>query len=194
MQSGLLAQKDSWTPCIGVVVQLVLNCILDVLLIGYCSGGLAGAAWATVFAQWAGCLVTLWCLPRGGRVSPLPHPDFDLLGMHTAGLYLSMRLHKSEERLEARMPTPRTSIEEPTDGLQYTESLNHSSLYPSCRMSEEVDSRTVLKGCCLQVQPSLKASRDDMNRLSDTFGPATLILLCKNVVYVAVTVRCFCPF
>ena len=48
---------------------MVLNCILDVLLIGYFTGGLAGAAWATVFAQWAGCLVTLWCLPRGNRVS-----------------------------------------------------------------------------------------------------------------------------
>ena len=56
----------------GVLVQLTLNCILDVLLIGHFSGGLAGAAWATVFAQWAGCLVTLWCLPRGNRVRRAP--------------------------------------------------------------------------------------------------------------------------
>jgi len=69
LQSGLLAQKDSWTPCLGVLVQLVLNCACDVLLIGYFRQGLAGAAWATVFAQWAGTLVTLWSLPRGGRVS-----------------------------------------------------------------------------------------------------------------------------
>lgn len=103
-QSGLLAQKDSWTPCLGVLVQLVLNCACDVLLIGYFKGGLAGAAWATVFAQWAGTLVTLWSLPRGGR-----------------------------------------------------------------------------------IKPSLRIKKDDISRLSETFGPATLILLCKNIVYVAVT-------
>ena len=70
-QAGLLAQKDSWTPCFGVLIQLVLNCVGDVLLIGHMQLGLAGAAWATVVSQWAGTLVTLWALPRSGRVGPL---------------------------------------------------------------------------------------------------------------------------
>ena len=65
-QSGLLAQKDSWTPCFGVLLQLVLNTVGDMLLIP--GGGLAGAAWATVIAQWAGMAAVLWALPRKGRV------------------------------------------------------------------------------------------------------------------------------
>jgi len=40
----------------------------------------------------------------------------------------------------------------------------------------------------VQVKPSLRIKKADISRLSETFGPATLILLCKNIVYVAVTV------
>lgn len=38
------------------------------------------------------------------------------------------------------------------------------------------------------MKPTVRCSMEDIKQLSDTFGPATLILLCKNFVYVAVTV------
>ena len=48
----------------------------------------------------------------------------------------------------------------------------------------------VFKACrsAAQVQPKLRWSREDVSHLSETFGPATLILLCKNIVYAAVQV------
>ena len=53
-QSGLLAQRDSWTPCLLVLLTGALNVVGDVYLIGTRGMGLAGAAWATVVSQWIG--------------------------------------------------------------------------------------------------------------------------------------------
>ena len=52
-QSGLLAQRDSLTPLLCVAAQCALNVTGDVVLIGRCGWGLAGAAWATALSQWA---------------------------------------------------------------------------------------------------------------------------------------------
>lgn len=68
LQSGLLAQKDSFTPCLGVLIAFIANVAGDTFLIGYMGMGLVGAAWATVISQWAGCIVTLMCLPGKNRV------------------------------------------------------------------------------------------------------------------------------
>ena len=68
LQAGLLAQKDSWTPCLGVALQVVLNSVGDVLLIRSLAMGLAGAAWATAGSQFAGTTAVLWALLRPGRV------------------------------------------------------------------------------------------------------------------------------
>lgn len=65
----MLAQKDSFTPMLGVIIAVIANVGGDALMIGCWGMGLVGAAWATVISQWAGCIVTLLCLPGGNRVS-----------------------------------------------------------------------------------------------------------------------------
>lgn len=39
----------------------------------------------------------------------------------------------------------------------------------------------------MQVTPKIGISRQDVSNLMETFGPATLILLCKNIIYCCVT-------
>ena len=63
---------DSKTPLFFVGVATILNVLLDVLLVGPCSMGTAGAAWATITAQgisFAGSLVYLrrrqWSFSHG---------------------------------------------------------------------------------------------------------------------------------
>lgn len=54
---------DSQTPLFFVGVATIFNVLLDVLLVGPCSMGTAGAAWATITAQgvsFVGSLVYLW--------------------------------------------------------------------------------------------------------------------------------------
>ena len=54
---------DSKTPLFFVGVATILNVLLDVLLVGPCSMGTAGAAWATISAQgvsFVGSLAYLW--------------------------------------------------------------------------------------------------------------------------------------
>ncbi|KAK9830568.1 hypothetical protein WJX72_012538 [[Myrmecia] bisecta] len=70
-QSGLLAQKDSFTPLLGVLVQCGLNVAGDIALITYYGQGVAGAAWATALSQYVGAAGLLWALQRTGKV----HPD-----------------------------------------------------------------------------------------------------------------------
>lgn len=54
--------KDTRTPLwVALFVNLV-NLVLDPLLIFVLGFGIAGAAWATVIAQWAGALAFLWLL------------------------------------------------------------------------------------------------------------------------------------
>ena len=63
---------DSKTPLFFVGAATILNVLLDVLLVGPCSMGTAGAAWATITAQgisFVGSLVYLrrrqWSFPHG---------------------------------------------------------------------------------------------------------------------------------
>ena len=67
---------DSKTPLFFVGVATILNVLLDVLLVGACSMGTAGAAWATIAAQgvsfW-GSLVYLW-----RRQWSFPHEKMEL--------------------------------------------------------------------------------------------------------------------
>ena len=72
LQSGLLAQKDSLTPLIWVVVQTILNIIGDILLIKVWKGGLPGAAWATLLSQLAGTAGLVWMMGSKGKVSRVP--------------------------------------------------------------------------------------------------------------------------
>ena len=69
LQSGLLAQKDSLTPLIWVVVQTILNIVGDILLIKVWKGGLPGAAWATLLSQLAGTAGLVWMMSSKGKVS-----------------------------------------------------------------------------------------------------------------------------
>eukprot|EP00891_Asterochloris_glomerata_P002016 jgi/Astpho2/2016/e_gw1.00038.121.1_t len=69
-QSGLLAQKDSLTPLIWVVVQTILNIVGDVLLIKVWKGGLPGAAWATLLSQLAGTAGLVWMMGSKGKIRP----------------------------------------------------------------------------------------------------------------------------
>lgn len=67
---------DSKTPLFFVGVATILNVLLDVLLVGPCSMGTAGAAWATIAAQgvsFVGSLVYLWRHQRS-----FPHGKMEL--------------------------------------------------------------------------------------------------------------------
>lgn len=64
MQSGLLAHKDSWTPCLLVALQSGLNCAGNIYLICYCRMGIAAAAWASVASQYVGLIGLAAALQR----------------------------------------------------------------------------------------------------------------------------------
>lgn len=63
-QAGLLAQKDSRTPFMVVVVSAIVNVVGDWLLITQYNMGIAGAAWATVASQVTAAVALLWTLHR----------------------------------------------------------------------------------------------------------------------------------
>jgi MATE family multidrug resistance protein len=67
-QSSLLAQKDSWSPALAVTAQVVVNFTLDIVLIVFGGAGVAGAAWATVAAQYLGAVLLVQRLCSTGRV------------------------------------------------------------------------------------------------------------------------------
>jgi Na+-driven multidrug efflux pump len=48
----MLAQQDPWTPAALVAVHVVTKLLGNVLLVANMGMGLAGAAWASVAAQW----------------------------------------------------------------------------------------------------------------------------------------------
>jgi Na+-driven multidrug efflux pump len=51
-QSGMLAQQDPWTPAALVAVHVVAKLLGNMLFVAKMGMGLAGAAWASVAAQW----------------------------------------------------------------------------------------------------------------------------------------------
>jgi Na+-driven multidrug efflux pump len=67
-QACLLAQQDSRSPALSVLLQVVVNASLDAALIVYAGAGVVGAAWATVAAQYLGMLLLLQRLHVTGRV------------------------------------------------------------------------------------------------------------------------------
>ncbi|GMH41442.1 hypothetical protein BSKO_09352 [Bryopsis sp. KO-2023] len=69
-QAGLLAQKDSFTPFLTVGVACLVNIVGDVLLIKKFKMGVAGAALATVFAEYCEVLIMLYVLATRGKVKP----------------------------------------------------------------------------------------------------------------------------
>ena len=58
---------DSKTPLFFVGAATILNVLLDVLLVGPCSMGTAGAAWATVTAPGSFPLWVLWHICGGAN-------------------------------------------------------------------------------------------------------------------------------
>lgn len=48
----MLAQQDPWTPAALVAVQVSTKLVGNVLFVANMGMGLAGAAWASVAAQW----------------------------------------------------------------------------------------------------------------------------------------------
>jgi putative MATE family efflux protein len=59
--------QDLRTPLTVTIGINVVNVVLDWVFIFGLGWGIAGAAWATVIAQWAGALVFLWLLMRSRR-------------------------------------------------------------------------------------------------------------------------------
>jgi len=59
LQAGLLAQKDSVTPLLAVLISGGFNIVGDIFLIRTMKMGLAGAAWATTAAQYVALIVLL---------------------------------------------------------------------------------------------------------------------------------------
>lgn len=87
--------QDTRTPLRVTVLLNLVNAVLDPLLIFGAGMGLAGAAWATVAAQWAGAGAFLWLLlgPRGrelGIVARWPGLA-DLRTLLSVGSVLSVR-------------------------------------------------------------------------------------------------------
>ena len=61
-QAGLLAQKDSLTPCILVALQSAVNAAGSFVLVAGLGWGLPGVAAATVAGQWVGAVLMLRAL------------------------------------------------------------------------------------------------------------------------------------
>eukprot|EP00884_Botryococcus_braunii_P015819 jgi/Botrbrau1/2920/Bobra.0036s0053.2 len=114
-QAGLLAQKDSRTPLLCMMLQCLANVVGDIFLVKVYGMGLPGAAWATVAAQVLGAAALLMALYLPGRVKPA---------------FLAVFKAAKEK------------------------------------------------------QPSGKAAAgEDLQDLGSTFGPATILYLCKTVCY-----------
>lgn len=67
-QSCLLAQRDSRSPALSVMLQVAVNASLDISLIVCAGAGVVGAAWATVAAQYLGMLLLLQRMQTTGTV------------------------------------------------------------------------------------------------------------------------------
>ena len=67
-QTSLLAQRDSTSPALSVLLQVVVNASLDVALIVLGGAGVVGAAWATVAAQYLGMALLVQRLHARGAV------------------------------------------------------------------------------------------------------------------------------
>lgn len=61
--------QNTRTPLIVTIALNVINLVLDPILIFVLGWGLAGAAWATLIAQWAGALWFLWLIFGSRRES-----------------------------------------------------------------------------------------------------------------------------
>lgn len=64
-QSGLLAQKDSVTPMISVLLASAVSLLGNLVFVAGLGWGLAGAAMTTVATQWVGAGILLWALQSG---------------------------------------------------------------------------------------------------------------------------------
>ena len=71
MQSGMLAQQDPWTPAALVAVHISTKLACNVLLVARMGMGLAGAAWASVAAQWITAIATSYAVCRKPVCAPL---------------------------------------------------------------------------------------------------------------------------
>lgn len=86
---------DTRTPLMVTMVLNAVNLVLDPLLIFVLGWGLAGAAWATVAAQWVGALLFVWLLfvrdrHELGEALELPRPG-ELVPFLRIGWELAIR-------------------------------------------------------------------------------------------------------
>lgn len=72
-QAGLLAQRDSVTPLLAVLLQLVANIAGDYYLVAVLKQGVAGAAWATVASQYLGVACLLLALQLTAKAGATHH-------------------------------------------------------------------------------------------------------------------------
>lgn len=62
---GLLAQQDSLTPCISVMLAVAVSLIANLIFVAWLGWGLRGAAMTTVATQYVGAGALLWAVTRG---------------------------------------------------------------------------------------------------------------------------------
>lgn len=62
-----MGQQDAWTPLKIFCAAGIVNLVLDIYLITFAGYGIAGAAWATLFAQYLGASAFMAVLYRRGR-------------------------------------------------------------------------------------------------------------------------------
>ena len=68
----LVARKDTTSPLACVCLAATVNVALDYLAVAYLGMGAAGAAWATTFALWVGCVAILNVVRRRGFTADFP--------------------------------------------------------------------------------------------------------------------------
>jgi hypothetical protein len=67
-QSGLLAQQDSRTPALTVLLSVLVSLLGTVVLVAGLGWGLAGAAITTTITQYVGAAALLYALSIRGKV------------------------------------------------------------------------------------------------------------------------------
>ncbi len=75
----LLGRQDAKTPLAILIVTNVINIVLDILFVVYWEMGVAGAAWASLVADYAGIMVGLWVVRRAVNKQPIDQPWLSLL-------------------------------------------------------------------------------------------------------------------
>lgn len=75
----LLGRQDARTPLAILIVTNVVNIVLDIVLVVYWQMGVAGAAWASLVADYAGILVGLWVVRCAVKKQPVDQPWLSLL-------------------------------------------------------------------------------------------------------------------